>query len=41
QVLNYAEPPYYKLFRDLDLVLLQFAGLSCGAQQLINHVLHR
>lgn len=41
QVLNYAEPNFCKIFRDLDLVVVQFAGLSCGAPQLINHVLHK
>lgn len=41
QVLNYAEPNFCKIFRDLDLVAVQFAGLSCGASQLVNHVLHK
>ncbi|CAM9965233.1 unnamed protein product, partial [Laminaria digitata] len=41
QVLNYAEPSFCKIFRDLDLVLLQFAGLSSGASQIVNHVLHK
>lgn len=42
QVLNYAEPNRTcKFFRDLDLTLLQFVALSCGAQQLVNHILHK
>ena len=41
QVLNYAEPNFCKIFRDLDLVAVQFAGLSCGAPELVNHVLHK
>ncbi|CAM9757422.1 unnamed protein product, partial [Ectocarpus sp. 13 AM-2016] len=41
QVLNYAEPSFCKIFRDLDLAAVQFAALSCGASQLVNHVLHR
>ncbi|CAB1102462.1 unnamed protein product [Ectocarpus sp. CCAP 1310/34] len=41
QVLNYAEPSFCKIFRDLDLTAVQFAALSCGASQLVNHVLHR
>ncbi|CAM9510809.1 unnamed protein product, partial [Ectocarpus sp. 8 AP-2014] len=41
QVLNYAEPSFCKIFRDLDLTTVQFAALSCGASQLVNHVLHR
>ena len=40
-MLNYSEPNFCKNFRDLDLILLQFAGLACGANQLLNHVLHR
>lgn len=40
-MLNYAEPNFCKIFRDLDLVAVQFAGLSCGGPQLVNHVLHK
>lgn len=28
QMVNYAEPPFCKMFRDMDLLLLQFAGQS-------------
>ncbi|CAN0188705.1 unnamed protein product, partial [Discosporangium mesarthrocarpum] len=39
--LNYAEPPYCKFFRDLDLLMVQFCALSSGPTWLVNHVLHR
>lgn len=30
QMVNYAEPPFCKMFRDMDLLLLQFAGQLNG-----------
>ncbi|CAM9397496.1 unnamed protein product [Chrysoparadoxa australica] len=41
QVLNYSEPPFCRMFRDLDLMALQFGALSYGPQGTVNHVLHR
>jgi len=41
QVMNYAEPPYCKMFRDYDLLLVQFFGLAYGASEMINHLMHR
>uniref|UniRef100_A0A7S1FYU0 E3 ubiquitin-protein ligase n=1 Tax=Corethron hystrix TaxID=216773 RepID=A0A7S1FYU0_9STRA len=46
QCMNYAEPPFCKMFRDADLFLVQFAALGyshgeSSAAYLINLLLHR
>ncbi|KAG5175399.1 hypothetical protein JKP88DRAFT_338657 [Tribonema minus] len=41
EVLNCADPPFSRLFKDLDLFAIQFAAIGYGANPLINHILHR
>ena len=41
QLLNYMDVPYCKVFRDLDILLLQFCYMQCGVRLLINHILKR
>ena len=41
QLLNYLDIPYCKVFRDLDVLLMQFCVRTYGAKRLICHILYR
>lgn len=41
QMLNYSEAPFCKVFKDLDLLILQFCSLSYGVEKLVNHIMYR
>jgi hypothetical protein len=41
QLLNYAEPPFCRMFRDLDLLAVQVASLAYGSRLLVDHILQR
>ncbi len=41
QVMNYQELPFCRVFRDLDVLAVQVAGVICSARLLVNHILHR
>ena len=41
QLLNYLDIPYCKVFRDLDVLMMQFCERTYGATRLICHILHR
>lgn len=41
QLINYLEPPFGKMFRDLDLGFVQFVGLSLGAEDVVRQLLVR
>ncbi len=40
QLLNYSEPPFCRIFRDLDILFLQFFTSSYGPRKLLNHLAH-
>ena len=41
QLMNYSEPPFCKIFRDLDLLLVQIVSLAYGADNVVEHCLRR
>lgn len=41
QLMNYVEPPFCKMFRDLDLLIVQFIGVKLGAALLVRQLLIR
>uniref|UniRef100_A0A7R9U7G2 E3 ubiquitin-protein ligase n=1 Tax=Pinguiococcus pyrenoidosus TaxID=172671 RepID=A0A7R9U7G2_9STRA len=41
QVNNYGEGLFFKIFRDLDVIALQFAALLYGPDAFVSHVVHR
>ena len=41
QLLNYLDIPYCKVFRDLDVLMVQFCVSTYGAKRLICHILYR
>ena len=41
QLLNYADPPFCRSFRDLDLMLIQFMSTVTHSNYLLNHILNR
>lgn len=41
QLLNYADVPFCRVFRDLDLLLVQFFAVKYGTNCLLNHIFHR
>mmetsp|Transcript_14235 Transcript_14235/g.21295 ORF Transcript_14235/g.21295 Transcript_14235/m.21295 type:complete len:1890 (-) Transcript_14235:130-5799(-) len=41
QILNYAEPPFCRIFKDLDILLIQFLATVYGSNRLFNHIIHR
>ena len=41
QLLNYMDIPYCKVFRDLDILLIQFCAVKYGSRRLICHILER
>jgi len=41
QILNYSEPPFCRIFKDLDILLIQLCAGGYGINRLINHIIHR
>lgn len=41
QLLNYADMPFCRFSRDLDILLVQFAGTLYGADRFLAHIFHR
>ena len=41
QLFNYIDMPYCKVFRDLDILIIQFCAMSYGTRQLIAHIFER
>lgn len=41
QNINYSDPPFSKMYRNLDVLFVQLHMLNCSSTLVINHILHR
>ena len=41
QMMNYSDPPFCKVFKDLDMLMIQFCSLAYGVEKTVVHIIYR